>query len=77
MPRLNNIRPADAAKFLTDHGWKLYNRKGSHETYIKNIDGKEYFCQVICNSKTIYWKNVNIMIKKSMIPEKEWLEKFG
>ena len=76
MPKLNNIKPAHAAKFLVDHGWELYNRRSSHETYIKMIDGKAYFCQVIYNEKTIYWPNVKIMIKKSMVPEEEWTKEF-
>lgn len=74
MSKLNNIRPAKAAKLLEDHGWKLYNRKGTHETYIKTVDGKNYFCQVMHHSKTIYWKNVKIMISKSLIPEGEWIK---
>ena len=77
MTKLSNIKPAQAAKFLEDHGWKLYNQKGSHETYIKMIDGKAYFCQVIYNNKTIYPRNVEVMIKKSLIPESEWNERFG
>lgn len=76
MPKLNNIKAAQAAKFLEDHGWVLYNRKGTHETYIKIIEGKDCFCQVIYNEKTIYWQNVKIMIKKSMIPEEEWIKEF-
>lgn len=77
MPKLNNIKPSEAAKFLIDNGWELYNRKSSHETYVKNVSGKDYFCQVIYNEKTIFWKNAKIMIKKSMISEKEWIKKFS
>jgi len=75
--KLSHIKPAKAAQFIEDHGWVLCNRKGTHETYAKTIDGKVYFCQVIYNNKTIYPRNVEIMIKKSLIPEEEWIERFG
>ena len=75
MTRPNNIRPARAMKFLEDNGWELYNKRGTHMTYAKKDEttGRTMFCQVIVNNKTIYWKNAKEMIKKSRIPEDEWL----
>lgn len=75
MSRPNNIRPESAAKFLQEKGWKLFNIKGSHWTFVKEVEGRNMFCQVIANDKTIHWKNAKIMIKKSGIPEKEWPKK--
>lgn len=75
MTRLNNIRPTKAMKLLEEYGWELVNIKGSHYTYSKNINGIINFCQVISNNKTIYWKNVKIMVEKSGIPEEEWIKK--
>lgn len=77
MVRLNNIKPKKAEKFLVSHGWESVNRQGSHVTLYKKIDGRDCFCQVIYNNKTIYWRNVKVMIKKSHISEKKWIEEFG
>ena len=74
MARLNNIKPIKAIKFLEKHGWEFANRKGTHIVFIKLVDGKDKFVSVIDNNKTIYWKNVKEMIKKSDIPEKEWIK---
>jgi len=74
MARLNNIKPKDAMKFLEQHDWLFVNTKGTHHTFHKNDEnGKDMFCQVIANCKTIYWKNAKEMIKKSGIPEEEWI----
>lgn len=73
--RVNNLRPEKCAKFLIDNGWEFVNREGTHETYYKvDEDGKVHFVQVICNNKTIYWKNAAEMIKRSGIPGKEWIK---
>lgn len=74
--KFNNIRPSGADKFIVNRGWIFVNRSGTHATYMKIINGKETFCQIICNSKTIYWKNMKELIRKSQIPEKEWVEEF-
>ncbi len=75
--RLNNIRPEEACRFLVNHGWTFYNRKGSHITYAKMVNNRCCFCQVIDNNSTIYWKNVNEMMRKSLIPKEDWVEEFG
>ena len=75
MSRPNNIRPDQAMKFLESRDWGLFNIKGSHFTFVKKDEnGRNLFCQVIANNKTIYWKNAKEMIKKSGIPEEEWLK---
>lgn len=75
MTRLNNIRPEKARKFLEERGWELTNIKGTHCTYYKKDEnGNDIFCQVITNDKTIHWKNAALMIKKSGIPEEEWIK---
>ena len=77
MSRLNNIKPKKAAKFLLKHGFEFIGRRGSHMTFCKEEDQKMRFVQVIDNNKTIYWKNVKIMINKSGISEKKWIQEFG
>ena len=73
MSRINNLRPEKCARFLIKNGWELVNKKGSHETYFKTINGITQSTQVIWNSKTIHWKNAKEMIKRSGIPEAEWI----
>ena len=71
--KLNNIRPEKAAKFLEKRGWELVNREGTHETYFfTEKDGTIRDVQVIYNYKTIHWKNVKEMVKRTGIPEEEW-----
>lgn len=74
MSRPNNIKPECARKFLEDRGWALFNVRGTHYTYVINVDGANKYCQVIANYKTIHWKNAKQMFKKSGIPEAEWLK---
>jgi len=75
MSKINNLRPEKAAKFLVKCGWQFINREGSHETYCKTDEnGEVKLVQVIYNYKTIHWKNAKEMIRKSGIPEKEWLK---
>ncbi len=71
--KLNNIRPAKAAKFLEKRGWEFVNREGTHATYLFTDErGNTKSVQVIYNSKTIYWKNMKEMVKRTGIPEEEW-----
>ena len=73
MSKINNLRPEKCAKFLIKNGWELGNKKGSHETYFKTINGITYSTQVIYNDKNVYWKNAKEMIKRSDIQEEEWV----
>jgi len=74
MAKVKNLKPRKCVKFLQKRGWELINRNATHLTFHKVIDGKDCFCQVIWNNKTIYWKNADLMIKKSGIPKKEWIK---
>ncbi|MBI2616613.1 hypothetical protein HYW55_00590 [Candidatus Gottesmanbacteria bacterium] len=74
MTKVNNLRPEKAARFLINRGWEFINREGTHETYIKNENGITKSVQVIFNYKTIHWKNVKEMVKRTGIPEEEWIK---
>lgn len=74
MTKISNLKPSKAEKFLIKHGWEPINRKGTHCTFWKQENGKDKFCQIIDNNKTIYPKNAKIMIEKSGIPEEEWIK---
>lgn len=75
MGRINNLKPAKCEKLLEKYGWEFVNRKGTHATFYKVINGKDSFVQVIWNNKTIYWKNAKVMIDKTDIPEEIWINK--
>jgi predicted RNA binding protein YcfA (HicA-like mRNA interferase family) len=74
MPKIKNLKPAKCEKLLLKNGWQFINQEGTHSTFMKTINGKNIYCQVIWNNKTIYWKNADTMIKKSGIPESEWIK---
>lgn len=73
--KLNNCRPEKVAKYLLKKGWEFENREGTHETYFfTDENGETKSVQVIYNYKTIHWKNMKEVIKRTGIPEEEWLK---
>ena len=74
MSKINNLRPEKAARYLIKCGWEFGNRKGTHETYFKTINGETKSVQVIYSDKTIYWKNVKEMIRRTGISGEEWVK---
>lgn len=74
MSRPNNLKPSKCKKFLEDNGWEFGNQEGSHSTYTKTINGNILFVQIVSHDgRNIYWQNAKVMIKRSGIPEKEWI----
>jgi len=79
--KLNNCRPEKVARYLIKNGWVLVNSEGTHETYfladekgkfIKDKNGLEISAQVLYNYKTIHWKNMKILVKKTGISEEKF-----
>ena len=74
LSRLKNFNPKKCKKLLEKNGWVSINRKGSHETFVKDINGVMQSTQIIWNNKDCYPKNVKVMIEKTDIPMNEWIK---
>lgn len=69
-----NLNPAKCIKFVQKRGCVFVNREGSHITFMNKVNGKDNLFQIIDNSNPMYPPNAKVMIKKSGIPEEEWLK---
>jgi predicted RNA binding protein YcfA (HicA-like mRNA interferase family) len=74
LSQLKNFKPRKCKKLLLDNDWISINRKGTHETFMKKINGKIHMTQLIWNDKNCHPKNVKNMIEKTDIPVEEWIK---
>ncbi|MFH1280182.1 MAG: hypothetical protein ABIJ43_03135 [Candidatus Beckwithbacteria bacterium] len=74
LSQLKNLKPNKCKKLLLKNNWISINREGTHETFIKEINGTIHTTQLIWNNKTCYPKNAKNMIGKTDIPVKEWIK---
>ena len=54
LSQLKNLKPKKCKKLLLDNNWFSINRKGTHETFIKKINGVIHTTQLIWNNKNSY-----------------------
>lgn len=77
MPRrLKNWGYSDVIGFLKTKGFGFYGyKKGSHEAWIGNINGKEVIVEVnfIEGGKSYNLRTLETMIRQSTIDKKEWI----
>ena len=71
-PRLRNIGAREVERILIKCGFILDRQKGSHQQYLKMLEGRILRVTVVTNRKSYHLTTLKSMISQSGLSEEEW-----